>query len=1020
MHPAPVAPWTRTRLRAAPLPALALALLVFATAFLAAVFPRAVDTYESKGVRSAVAEAGAARTGIELGAPAPGLDADQREREEALRATGLQRQHRKVVATMPRPIRVDRTQSSYGAQTLKPPEGLDRWLPRPDSIAPQFTLAAQADVDTHARVREGRLPKGEGLTSDSLRAEAAVTADTARALKLRTGSALHVNSVLGERVTVRITGIVEPRRPKGAYWSYDPILRTPALIDVRSGNAQEPKRRWHAALLLAPDAGPFLPAVDQNPQRYWRVAPDPGALTSRELPALKQRIASLEGGPLRAELRGFTQHDALVSTDLDKVLAGYEELRDAVTPIVAVAAYGVGGVAAVVLLMTCSLTAVRRQSELALLRARGASVRGVTVRLLAETSVVAVPAAALGLLLALLAVPHARAWPSVVAAAGVCVLGCAALPVRAALTHRRPRAHGGRDDLVAARPSRRRTVAELVLLVLAVGAVATLRRGGLGGSTGAGGAGDQGGAGDSASWLVSAAPLLVGGIAALLLVRLYPLPLRLFARPLARRRGAVGFLSAASAGRASAAQALPLLALLLALTTAAFGDSVLTGIADARDRTALLAVGADVRVDRADGNLPAGLADEIRRVPGVDEVAAVHIDWYLRLPDQSTTPLIAVDPTVYARLTRTTGLGPLSEDDLAAPEGELADAGGGAAASAGDLAASAGGAAGPAGGATAPAGGSATPAGDLATPAGRATAPPGGAAAPAGELVDPEGGSATPAGESAAPAGRAAAPGGRRAALPAVASPDVARRLGEGPHTFRTPTGTFKAAVGAVRDGTPALPAGSAFLLIDRRVLDRPEDTALLATGASGQRIDAAALTRSARAAGADVDATFRAAERASLTDSPIQSGAERIYAAAVAAGAGYAVLAVLLALLHSAPQRAALLARLRTIGLSRGQGRRLLVLESLPQALLAAGGGVLSAVAAITLLAPGVDLAHVALAARGRLAELGDVTLRADPWSLLLPAVGVVVLTAGVAFVQAWWIARRTAATEPKTGDTG
>lgn len=1013
MHPAPVAPWTRTRLRAAPLPALALALLVFATAFLAAVFPRAVDTYESKGVRSAVAEAGAARTGIELGAPAPGLDADQREREEALRATGLHRQHRKVVATMPRPIRVDRTQSSYGAQTLKPPEGLDRWLPRPDSIAPQFTLAAQADVDTHARVREGRLPKGEGLTSDSLRVEAAVTADTARALKLRAGSDLHVNSVLGERVTVRITGIVEPRRPKGAYWSYDPILRTPALIDVRSGNAQEPKRRWHAALLLAPDAGPFLPAVDQNPQRYWRVAPDPGALTSRELPALKQRIASLEGGPLRAELRGFTQHDALVSTDLDKVLAGYEELRDAVTPIVAVAAYGVGGVAAVVLLMTCSLTAVRRQSELALLRARGASVRGVTVRLLAETSVVAVPAAALGLLLALLAVPHARAWPSVVAAAGVCVLGCAALPVRAALTHRRPRAHGGRDDLVAARPSRRRTVAELVLLVLAVGAVATLRRGGLGGSTGAGGSGDQGGAGDSASWLVSAAPLLVGGIAALLLVRLYPLPLRLFTRPLARRRGAVGFLSAASAGRASAAQALPLLALLLALTTAAFGGSVLTGIADARDRTALLAVGADVRVDRADGNLPAGLADEIRRVPGVDEVAAVHIDWYLRLPDQSTTPLIAVDPTVYARLTRTTGLGPLREDELAAPEGELAGPGGGSAASAGDLAASAGGAAAAAGGAAASAGGAAAAAGELVDPEG-------GSAEPAGDLATPAGRSATPAGESAAPAGRAAAPGGRRATLPAVASPDVARRLGEGPHTFRTPTGTFKAAVGAVRDGTPALPAGSAFLLIDRRVLDHPEDTALLATGASGQRIDAAALTRSARAAGADVDATFRAAERASLTDSPIQSGAERIYTAAVAAGAGYAVLAVLLALLHSAPQRAALLARLRTIGLSRGQGRRLLVLESLPQALLAAGGGVLSAVAAITLLAPGVDLAHVALAARGRLAELGDVTLRADPWSLLLPAVGVVVLTAGVAFVQAWWIARRTAATEPKTGDTG
>ncbi|WP_344529123.1 FtsX-like permease family protein, partial [Streptomyces rectiviolaceus] len=262
--------------------------------------------------------------------------------------------------------------------------------------------------------------------------------------------------------------------------------------------------------------------------------------------------------------------------------------------------------------------------------------------------------------------------------------------------------------------------------------------------------------------------------------------------------------------------------------------------------------------------------------------------------------------------------------------------------------------------------------------------------------------------------------GGRGAVLPAVASPDVARRLGKGAHSFRTPTGSFKASVEAVRTGTPALPTGSAFLLIDRSRLDHPDDTALLATGTPGQRIDAAALTRSARAAGAGIEATFRATERAALTDSPLQSGAERIYAAAVAAGAGYAVLAVLLALLHSAPQRAALLARLHTLGLSRRQGRRLLVLESLPQALLAAGGGALVSWAAIALLAPGVDLAQVALAARGTLAGVGDVTLRADPWSLLLPAVGVVILTAGVAFVQAWWTARRTAATELKTGDTG
>ncbi len=59
----------------------------------------------------------------------------------------------------------------------------------------------------------------------------------------------------------------------------------------------------------------------------------------------------------------------------------------------------------------------------------------------------------------------------------------------------------------------------------------------------------------------------------------------------------VGFLSLARAGRSSTVGvALPLLALLLALTTAAFGGSALAGVSDARDRAALLATGADARI----------------------------------------------------------------------------------------------------------------------------------------------------------------------------------------------------------------------------------------------------------------------------------------------------------------------------------------------------------------------------------------------------------------------------------------
>ncbi|MFS4097396.1 FtsX-like permease family protein, partial [Streptomyces sp. AF1A] len=139
-------------------------------------------------------------------------------------------------------------------------------------------------------------------------------------------------------------------------------------------------------------------------------------------------------------------------------------------------------------------------------------------------------------------------------------------------------------------------------------------------------------------------------------------------------------------------------------------------------------------------------------------------------------------------------------------------------------------------------------------------------------------------------------------------------------------------------------------------------------------------------------------------------------YTAAVVAGAGFAVLALLLALLRAAPERAALLARLRTMGLTRAEGRRLLVLESLPQALLAAVTGTLTGWATIRLLSPGIDLTTLALpSARS---PLSGVRLHPDTWSLALPAVLVLLTTVGVAAAQAWWSGRRGSVTELRAGD--
>ncbi|WP_063783685.1 FtsX-like permease family protein [Streptomyces sp. XY152] len=911
-RPRAVAPWVRTRIRSAPGAALALALLVAVTAFLAAALPRAVDRYGDAGLHRALRSAEPGRTTVLLVAPRPGSDLSPREREAAVRADAMRADHSEILRLAPRSLSVDPDQSSYGVRTAQEQVMDEPWLPRPDGLPPRLTFVAQSGLGDHSRPLEGRLPEAPGaVTAATESVEGAVTADTARDLDIEVGSVLDVPGVERPPLRIRITGIVEPREPRGAYWSTDPLLRTPGLT-VLPGDP-DLRQYWLGSVLLPPDAAPALLGTAAEPWRYWQLAPAVTALHGYDAPRLRSAVATLESGPALQRVRAATSSDVVARTELDDVLAEYTTLRSAIGPVVSVAALGTGTVAAVVLLMAGGLAADRRRGELTLLRARGGSLRGVAGRLLAETAVVAVPAAALGLAAAHLAVRDARPGYAVAAAGAVALLGCLALPLRALAAHRSVRVHGAREDVASARPSRRRTVVEVTLLVLAVGAVVALRTRGTSDGT-------ADGTTDSGDHLVSLAPVLVGTIAAFVLVRLYPLPLRGLARPARRLRGAVGHLSLARAGRASGSPVLPLLGLLTALTTAAFGGSVLTGVADARERAAVLTVGADARIESSTP-LPSDLPDQVRRAPGVREVTALGVVRFARPgSDERTVPVAGVDPAGYAALTRHTGIGAFDRKALEAS--------------------------------------------------------------------------------------------GTSKALPALASPGVAERHGARPFPVRMEDGSsVTVRIALVRERTPAV-VGREFLVVDRAGLSaRSARTTLLLV--TGDRPDGAALRA---AAGGAAPVQLRAEERAGYVDSPLQSGAERVYAAAVAAGAGYAVLALLLTLVRAAPERAALLARLRTMGLTRAQGRRLLVLESLPQALLAALGGVLTAWATVRLLAPGIDLTAVALPATA--SPAGRAVLRTDPVSLLVPALAVVVLTVGVAVTQAWWTGRAGAVRELRAGD--
>ncbi|MFI8008515.1 ABC transporter permease, partial [Streptomyces sp. NPDC086010] len=900
------APWVRTRLRTAPGISAALAVLVLLTAFLAAAFPRAVDAYETKALRHDITEAQPRQSVLEVTTPPPALGQAPAVRESAMREDALSEANEALARTFPSPLRADVPRSSYGVRTREPVSAVEPWLSRPYGIPPALDYAAPSALAEHSTLRSGRWPVVRGeVTQESREVEAAVTEETAAALRMKPGATISVPTTRGAPLTVRITGIVTPQAPESGYWAVEPLFRTPAKEPIKPAS---PDYRWRAALLLPSDAAPALLPTMSEPELYWRLAPDASGLTAADASRLGTSVAVSENGPGLLRLRDIAGPNTKLTTDLDALVEAHLGMRAAISSVVAVAAMGIGAVAAVVLLMTGGLIGARRHHELALLRSRGGSLRGIGARLFAETAVAVLPAAALGLLLAVLLVPEARFLPAAVGAGTVAALVCVVLPLRTTLHHRRPLLHGAREDVVAARPSRRRTVAELTLLVLAAGAVAALRRRGTS-------------AGSGTDLLISAAPVLVGLIAALVLVRLYPLPLRLASRPVARLRGAVGFLSLARAGRSSSSGTLPLLALLVALTTAAFGGSVLAGVADARDAAALRAVGADARIS-GEGALkpvPDAVVRRVRAVDGAEGVAAVRIEYATPLAAAkhvlSTTKranLIGVEPGSYARLARSTGLPAFPADALH-------------------------------------------------------------------DTVDKD------------------------EVLPAVASPALARRLGDRPHTILTLSGDITVRVAAVLSRTSAV-SDSEFLIVDSAAPALHVPTTLLVTGPS---LDRAQLRAAARAAGPEYAVRIRAVERGVFVDTPMQAGAEQIYGAAVAAGAGYALLAVLLSLLQTAPERTTLLARLRTMGLTTRQGRRLLAFEAMPQALLAASGGLLVGWATIALLAPGVDLAALALAG-GAPGEAHVVSLRADPLSLALPALGVVVLAGAVAGVQAWWAGRR------------
>ncbi|MET8749952.1 hypothetical protein ABZW32_07665 [Streptomyces sp. NPDC004667] len=888
-----------TRLRAMPLAAGLAAALAFVAVLLAAALPRALDRGADDAVRSYLEQQGPGPTSLYASArtlPGPrtpqSLDSVLAElRARTGGGTGID-----LAASGPVHGTVTVTPQPLANTELK-------MMPGDPPPPTKLSLLHLPRVTSHARIVEGRWPGGAPAGAPLPVALAKSAAET---LDARIGTVFKTQSAVGTPFLAEIVGLYAADDPADVYWDGLPCPTAACLTPT-----------WRVTALVGAEGVERMGEWGGTVRDFWRLPLDTGTVRADRLPGTSAAVASYLAGPTAAGLRESTGRAELqVTSELPRLFAQARARQQAAAPLAALGPAGLAGEALVVLCLAAGLGADRRTAELLLLRARGASRRGIVRRLLAEGAVTVLPAAALATALAFVLLPVPRPGPALLAAGAVTLLALLAFPVRAFVLLS---GRGGRAP-------RRRLVAELLVLAATVAAVVEVNRRGVAP------------AGTGLDPLLVAAPLLLALCGGLLLARLLPVLVRVLSHAAGRGRGLIGFLGLARAARGggggSRPSVLPLIALLLAVTTGGFGATVLASVDTSRHQVARAAIGGDAQVAAPPlGTVPEAFTKAASGLPGVRASVPAWVDnWAFLLDTQQGSTQVTVvvaDPVAYAQLSRAVGRGRFDPGLLAG--------GGGA---------------------------------DAPLPAlfgkGLAARLTGGVVR---ELRFSD--------DKTLPVRGAGVIDGTPALAGAAANVVV---LPSGPTAARLPrtgTATHWFALGAVEEGPLRALLGST-------VPKGQADAYMVRTGSAGA---------------------------AALAAEPLQASATRLFWGSLGGVAAFALLAVLLNLLRAAPERAALLARLRTMGLRPRQGLALILAESLPQALAAALGGGLVAAAAVALLGPSVDLSTLV----GSAVPTG---VRLGVWPVLAQSLGLAALLVLTVAAEAAISGRRQITTELRAGD--
>ncbi|MGN6425648.1 MAG: FtsX-like permease family protein [Leifsonia sp.] len=491
------------------------------------------------------------------------------------------------------------------------------------------TIEAYRGLRTAARLVDGSWPAPVAgpLAADAV-VPVAMTREAAELMGWSLGQERRAG--IADGIRLKLTGLVEPRDPSADFWDLDAVRAKGHYVDGGDAGKDYGAVVW-------PDAAswPVLAArADETAALIWYpVLPD--RFTVEGLPAVRAAVGGYLASPPVATV-GPVSVPLTFATSLQRPLDGFQVRAQPANTLFAILAAGPLVVALTVLALGARLVVTRRRDALTLMAARGASPSRLRRSLALDAALASVPAAALGLGIALLVTPGAVPVALPVALAVL----CAALPPLALVL-----AAGSLTPSVAApRRPRWAWVAEVVVVGLAVLSVVLLSRRGL----------EPAGTGLQVDPLAALTPVLVALAACVLVLRVTVFPLGWLAGAFRRGRGAVALLGASGARGSHAGVLWPVFALIAGVSIALFSVSVLATERSGLDGGARARVGADLSVTAA-ATLSDAQLRAIERIPGIAGTATVEFAGGVGVSVSGRTQFVSgylVDPKQLAAVQR--------------------------------------------------------------------------------------------------------------------------------------------------------------------------------------------------------------------------------------------------------------------------------------------------------------------------------------------------------------------------------